>query len=533
MADIYKRNIYRMNPWKISQLSTIALIIIIGICAFIYSYKDSLPKKPADLFGVVPAIPTLNLAKIKNPLPKVEVKPNYLIWILFILILGGSAAIYYKKNITLWARDHFILNVWIVLALLFAVIWVFQIKKQTTDKIVIDYFKIRKLEVTLAFAVLYIMFAFLSVTIVFTYAALYESQKVCHPLMYYLGNKRGCRSDSKINDNTRGLKEDTKKQYNSAKDAANAGKKAAKDAEKAAKDAEKAAEYAEKNVEGYAIAAETAAEDAEEEYVYTKEIDNKYVESENVNVLDSDMKDARDYAENAKGFASNSNDAVDSAKAAVTDVDNAVAAAKDAASEANNAKDSAENAKSIAANDLSVIASKSVNSSAYRTAEKAYRDAEKYYNECVIHANKANASKERAIEATKNINDWRKQRNNAVNSDIKAKEWAKNANILVVSLEKTQAKKTPVSGFTNINPSTNVQTTASRLYSNSLEGFQSVSDYLKAFSNSYENIQNRYFDTQEKTIEALTKAFVDPISVRVLPFINKPIEKILDPYLKS
>lgn len=134
--------------------------------------------------------------------PFFESKPSLtriVIYALVILVVGFIILNYYDNTITLWARDNFLLNFTIVLALLFAVGWVFQNTQNPGGKIVIDYFKIKKLEITMAFAVLYMMFAFLSITIIFTYAAIYESQKVCHPLMYYLGNKRGCRSDPTVN----------------------------------------------------------------------------------------------------------------------------------------------------------------------------------------------------------------------------------------------------------------------------------------------------------------------------------------------
>jgi hypothetical protein len=190
-----------------------------------------------------------------------------------------------------------------VLTLLFALGWVFQKTQNPGGKIAIDYFRIKKLEITMAFAVLYIMFAFLSITIIFTYAALYESQKVCHPLMYYLGNKRGCRSDPSVN-----------------------------------------------------------------------------VKQDIVNTTGTTLQ----------------------------------------------------------------------------------------------------------------------------------------------------------SPFTNINPNANpnassdFQTTISRFYSNSLEGFQSVSDFIKTFVNSCENLQNRYLLAQEKTVNSLTTAIVDPIKARILPFIYKPIENYLN-----
>ena len=80
------------------------------------------------------------------------------------------------------------------------------------------------------------------------------------------------------------------------------------------------------------------------------------------------------------------------------------------------------------------------------------------------------------------------------------------------------------SSFTNMTP--DIQS-ASRLYSNSLARFQPVSDFFKTCLNSYETLQNRYFDAQEKTIDALTNAVFDPINTHVLPFINKPVEKYL------
>jgi len=87
-----------------------------------------------------------------------------------------------------------------------------------------------------------------------------------------------------------------------------------------------------------------------------------------------------------------------------------------------------------------------------------------------------------------------------------------------------------VNAFTNITPnaSANFQTMISRFYSNSLEGFQSVSDFIKTSLNSYETLQNRYLLAQEKTINSLTTAMVDPIKARVLPFIYKPIENYLN-----
>ena len=62
----------------------------------------------------------------------------------------------------------------------------------TSGILFIDYFSIRQWDVILAFILGYIMLMFLIFTIIFAYNAIYDHTKTCHPLMFYLGNKKTC-----------------------------------------------------------------------------------------------------------------------------------------------------------------------------------------------------------------------------------------------------------------------------------------------------------------------------------------------------
>ena len=63
----------------------------------------------------------------------------------------------------------------------------------SSGKMLIDYFKIRQLDVIFAFIFIYIMFVFLAMTIIFAYNQLYIKEEKCDPLMFYLGSTRACK----------------------------------------------------------------------------------------------------------------------------------------------------------------------------------------------------------------------------------------------------------------------------------------------------------------------------------------------------
>ena len=534
-----------MNPWQISTIVLIVLIALIAIILLIYF------KIPHNVLSVVPSIAP------KMP----SLHSNYLIIFPILLILGAVITVYYDKTVTLWAKDSFLLNLLIVLALLSAVIWVFQTKQ--TNSIVIDYFKIRKLEVTMAFVVLYIMFAFLSVTIIFTYAALYESQKVCHPLMYYLGNKRGCRSDPNVNDKTRALKINTQNasassftcvnyannEYNIATNAYSD----AKNEETTAYNKEVIASAKNVLAKSQATKAETAASLATNAY-------SSFTTDSKFNLVAKAAKDfasAVSHANLATINAEEANDAYEesdrAAEQAKTDLTDTIRAFENVET----AKTNAEQAKTSTTNDFNTIASTSVRSSAYRAAETAKTNVENNYNKVAEYLDKIDPLVKNAQIC---VNNAKNSANNAKNSATEAQSWADLAESAKTNAENakttyettymnnlkndgkkvTQVVSSSFSGvgsdakkyaaskeqssFTNMTP--DIQS-ASRLYSNSLARFQPVSDFFKTCLNSYETLQNRYFDAQEKTIDALTNAVFDPINTHVLPFINKPVEKYL------
>lgn len=90
--------------------------------------------------------------------------------------------------------DSSLIQLLIPIILLYILYLIIQSIKSThiSGILLIDYFKIRQLDIIFAFIFIYIMFVFLSVTIIFAYNQLYIKQKKCDPLMLYLGSKRAC-----------------------------------------------------------------------------------------------------------------------------------------------------------------------------------------------------------------------------------------------------------------------------------------------------------------------------------------------------
>lgn len=106
-----------------------------------------------------------------------------------IFIINSVYTIGYDINL-----DTTSINILIPFTLLSILYFVIKsiITTKTKGTILIDYFRICKLDVIFALIFGYIMFAFLALTIIFAYNRIYIKTKQCNPLMLYLGSSRSC-----------------------------------------------------------------------------------------------------------------------------------------------------------------------------------------------------------------------------------------------------------------------------------------------------------------------------------------------------